>query len=114
MIKTCHVHGETEFRNDSSVRLHYRCCKCQTEAVKRCRANLKERAVEYKGGCCERCGYNKCIQALEFHHIDPTQKDFAIGFKGHTRSFTKVKLEIDKCLLLCANCHREEHSSIRE
>jgi formate-dependent nitrite reductase cytochrome c552 subunit len=51
---------------------------------------------------------------LEFHHLEPSEKDFGIGSKGHTRSFEKIKLELDKCNLLCANCHREEHSKLRK
>lgn len=67
-------------------------------------------AVEYKGGQCEACGYNRCIEALEFHHTNFSQKDFSISNKGYTRSWAKVKEELDKCKLLCANCHREIHS----
>jgi transposase-like protein len=69
--------------------------------------NKKVELVEYKGGKCEKCGYNKCIEALEFHHKDPTQKDFNIS--SHSYSSKRMKDEADKCLLLCANCHREEH-----
>ena len=55
------------------------------------------------------CGYNSCIAALEFHHRDPTQKDFTIS-KIKNRSFDmKVKQELDKCDLLCSNCHKETH-----
>ncbi|HVG21805.1 MAG TPA: HNH endonuclease signature motif containing protein [Blastocatellia bacterium] len=67
-------------------------------------------AVSYKGGCRQICSYDRCFEALEFHHLDPTQKDFGISKKGYTRSWEKVKNEIDKCLLLCANCHREFHA----
>lgn len=70
-------------------------------------------AVEYKGGKCNSCNYNKCIAALEFHHIDPEQKDFGIGNKGFTKSWDKIKTELDKCILVCANCHREIHESLR-
>ena len=66
--------------------------------------------VEYKGGRCQVCGYDRCIEALEFHHLDPTQKDFGISHRGYTRSWEKVKEEVDKCILLCANCHREVHA----
>ena len=72
----------------------------------------KELLVEYKGGKCEICGYNKCIQALEFHHLNPEEKDFGIGAKGYTRSIEKNKEEVDKCIMVCANCHREIHSGI--
>ncbi|QTO46333.1 hypothetical protein [Burkholderia latens] len=75
---------------------------------------LKEMAVEYKGGKCERCGYEKCLKALQFHHTDPSKKDFGIAESGHTRSFEKMKIELDKCLLLCANCHCEEHARLDE
>lgn len=78
--------------------------------VQRRREKVKHMAVEYKGGKCERCGYNKCIEALEFHHLDPSEKDFAISSKGYTRSWESVKNELDKCIMLCANCHREIHN----
>ena len=56
--------------------------------------------------------YNKYIGALGFHHLDPNQKDFSIGSKGYTRSFDKVKKELDKCICVCANCHREIHAGL--
>jgi formate-dependent nitrite reductase cytochrome c552 subunit len=49
---------------------------------------------------------------LEFHHRDPTQKDFSLGHAKMT-NFEKVKSELDKCDLLCANCHREEHARLK-
>ena len=72
------------------------------------RKRLKEKLVAYKGGKCEVCGYDKCITALEFHHLDPTEKEFGIGGKN-VLSFEKCKKEVDKCILVCANCHREIH-----
>lgn len=44
-------------------------------------------AVQYKGGKCCVCGYNKYLGALEFHHLNPNEKDFGISNKGYTRSF---------------------------
>lgn len=73
------------------------------------RRRLKERAVQYKGGKCQMCGYDRCMRALEFHHRDPSQKDFSIGANGTPRKWSVLKKELDKCTLLCANCHREEH-----
>jgi hypothetical protein len=67
-------------------------------------------AIEYKGGCCEICGYDRCIDALEFHHSNFSGKEFSISAKGYTRSWAKIKEELDKCSLLCANCHREVHA----
>lgn len=112
-MRICKVHGETEFRNESKLKPKYRCCKCMSEAVQRRRVKLKKLAVEYKGGSCEHCGYNKMQEVLEFHHKDPTQKDFGISAKGHTRSFESIKVELDKCVMLCANCHREEHVRLK-
>lgn len=108
VINTCRIHGECNFYHDKNSNRH-RCMKCNTEAVQRRRDKLKLLAVEYKGGCCQHCGYDKYIGALEFHHLDPSQKDFSISGSGYTRSFEKMKPELDKCILLCANCHREEH-----
>lgn len=73
------------------------------------RRKLKLKAIEYKGGKCERCGYNKCPAAMVFHHPDPNEKDFGIAASGNTRSFEKIKTEIEKCVLLCAVCHAEIH-----
>ena len=79
------------------------------KAVYARRKKVREMAVEYKGGKCEKCSYDRCIDALEFHHVDPSRKDFNISSKGYTRSWDRVKLELDKCMILCANCHREIH-----
>ena len=76
-------------------------------AVKKRRKKLKLMAVELKGGCCAVCGYKRCIRALEFHHLDPQLKEFALSMRGLTRSWEKIKEELNKTVLLCANCHRE-------
>lgn len=66
--------------------------------------------IEYKGGKCEICNYDKCYKALEFHHIDPSKKDFDIS--ANSFAFERMKKEVDKCVLLCANCHRELHHNM--
>jgi transposase len=76
--------------------------------VRSVRKKNKIKSIEYKGGKCEICGYNKCVTALEFHHLDPKQKDFTPS-KNMNMAWEKIKSEIDKCMLLCANCHREVH-----
>ena len=81
-------------------------------AVQRRRAQIRLMAVEQKGGCCEVCGYRRRNEALEFHHRDPNLKEFGISSKGYARSWEKVKQEIEKCILLCANCHREFHAGM--
>ena len=69
----------------------------------------KKELIKYKGGKCERCGFRGHENCFDFHHIDPTEKDFTIkSSKGH--NLEKLKKEVDKCQLLCANCHREVHA----
>ncbi len=70
-------------------------------------------AVEYLGGRCTRCGYERCAEALEIHHLDSSDKDFGISDKGYTRSWEKIRGELEKCELLCANCHREVHAGLQ-
>jgi len=72
------------------------------------RQKLKKQGVEYLGGKCVRCGYNKCIWALKFHHRNPQEKDFDIS-RYITLSWNKIQKELDKCDLVCANCHDEIH-----
>lgn len=75
------------------------------------RRALKKHLVEYKGGKCEICGYNNCISALQFHHLHPEEKDFTIADNLHLNNFDikKYYQEVDKCILVCANCHAEIH-----
>ena len=81
-------------------------------AVARRRKILRGRAVQYKGGKCISCGYYRCQAALDFHHVDTTQKEFGISMDGITRSWERVQKELDKCVLVCSNCHREIHAGI--
>ena len=112
-IKYCKKHGNTEFALYSEGdRKRWKCLKCQTEATQKRRDKLKVMSIAYKGGKCQCCGYNKFIGALEFHHVDSSEKDFGISDKGYTRAWDKIKLELDKCVLVCANCHREIHEGI--
>jgi len=85
--------------------------KSKAQAVIDWRKRKKEELVHYKGGCCERCGYNKSFGALQFHHINPDEKDFIIGGKSY--SIERLKKEADKCILVCANCHIEIHEELR-
>lgn len=109
MEQECKKHGLSEFALRHGNR--WRCKKCAVEAVQKRRDKVKKMAVEYKGGKCQNpeCGYNKCIGALEFHHFDG-KKDFGLSDKGYTRSWEVNRKELDKCVMLCANCHREVHA----
>ena len=77
------------------------------------RRAIKNALIKFKGGKCERCGYNKCSRALEFHHLDPTQKDFGIS-KNLSKDFDILKQEVNKCILVCSNCHAEIHNELYE
>lgn len=109
-IRKCEIHGETlhTYYDKSSWYGQWKCLKCQTEEAVIKRQLKKIKCVEYKGGKCEICGYDKNYSALEFHHLDPNEKDFTISKKNS--SWENIKKELDKCILVCANCHREIHN----
>lgn len=80
-------------------------------AITNIRHAIKRQLIIYKGGKCSKCGYSKCIAALQFHHTDATVKDFDLStqYNGGHIDMDKLYAEADKCELLCANCHAEEH-----
>ena len=84
--------------------------KCNSCLVNKRRFSIKDKAIAYKGGNCIVCNYNKCTRALVFHHVDG-DKDFGIG-GAHARSWEAIQNELDKCVLLCSNCHGEVHAGI--
>jgi len=71
------------------------------------RRKVKRMAVELMGGSCQICGYDKHPGVLEFHHLDASTKLFGISGSGLTRGWSTVLLELEKCVMVCANCHRE-------
>lgn len=81
--------------------------------VKDSRKRLKERLTYIMGNKCAICNYDKCISALEFHHLNPEEKDFALGTNANI-SYEKARQEVKKCILVCANCHREIHAGLIE
>jgi hypothetical protein len=83
-------------------------------AVAKRRRVIKLKAIKYKGGKCICCGYNQHPGVLDFHHLDQSTKEFGIGTRGYTRSWEKIKAELDKCILVCANCHREIELGVRD
>jgi len=98
-------------KTNTGFQFHYWCKKCQDTKTHSLQKELKQKAIQYKGGKCIYCGYSKYVGALEFHHLDPKKKDFQIS-RGFTYDFEKIKFEIDKCILVCSNCHREIHGGI--
>lgn len=103
-IKYCVKHGKTEFGK-------YGCKKCNYEKLDNARRKYKRLLVEYKGGKCEKCGKVYRDEVFDFHHKNPNEKEFGIStFK--VLNIDKLKNEADKCILVCANCHREIHAQI--
>ena len=86
-----------------------------SEAVKEWRKNTKLKLVTCMGNKCQICNYNKSTNALEFHHLDPNEKDFSLGsIRANPKNWKNIVEELAKCILLCANCHREVHENITE
>lgn len=85
--------------------------KSHYDCVKTWRATTKQRILNSLGDRCQICGYNKSPAALDLHHVDPTKKDTTIGkYLAHPVSWNTLITEVRKCVLLCANCHRELHA----
>lgn len=102
---TCLKHGRTKHVLEG--RGSFRCSRCRGERVAEHRRRVKRVLVEEAGGCCALCGYDRCVGALQFHHLDPTGKIFHLSLRGVTRSLEKLREEARKCVLLCATCHAE-------
>lgn len=80
------------------------------KAVTDFRKRRKENLVKVLGSCCSLCGYNKCVGALEFHHINPEDKRYQLS-SGNCHNIEEDLEEVKKCLLVCSNCHREIHTT---
>lgn len=85
------------------------CKNCTAIQCKERTDKFKQDCVNYLGGKCKSCGYDKCIAALEFHHLDPSKKEFNISYTKWHKFDERILNELNKCILLCANCHRELH-----
>ena len=88
----------------------FRCARCRVEHVADKRRRIKRQLVLEAGGSCELCGYDRCVAALQFHHLDRATKRFALSQEGVSRSMAEARDEAAKCVLLCANCHAEVES----
>lgn len=110
----------------SRVKIKYTtCCICEKELtdnkknrsvcgacnIRIRRYRIKKKSVEYLGGKCSKCNYDESLAALEFHHKDPNTKEFNISINSN-KSWNIIKNELDKCIILCSNCHRIKHSKI--
>jgi hypothetical protein len=110
MIKKCKKHGRVHHfkRKDNS----YRCGKCASEWVINSRIKKKKKLIKMFGGKCRICGYDKYIGALDFHHLNPKMKSFALSVRGLCYSWETVAKEAKKCIILCKNCHAEVENGI--
>ena len=111
VVMECRRHGVGEFHLERSGR--FRCVQCRIEAVINRRRKVKRLLVEEAGGSCRLCGYDRSLAALQFHHLDPSQKRFVISLRGATRSLQELRDEASKCVLLCANCHAEVEAGLQ-
>src|SRR4051794_18126446 len=106
----CAHHGVTPHVLEG--RGYYRCKRCRKERVAAWRRGAKRRLLAEAGGRCRLCGYDRYAGALEFHHLDPEQKDFGLSLRGITRSLDALRAEARKCVLLCSNCHAEVEAGV--
>lgn len=97
-------------KDESKLRkgCRYICKTCDTERTVDRLRDYKKETVEYKGGKCVKCGYSKCFGAMDFHHLDPKKKD-PNWKRMKNRKLESVIEELDKCILVCKNCHAEIH-----
>lgn len=106
----CNINkSKAEFYTLANSKTFSYCISCERKRAIQRQQDFKIACVKYKGGKCIYCGYNKSFAALDFHHLDPNQKDFGIAQVKKLILNNEIKNELDKCILLCANCHREEH-----
>ncbi len=119
MKKLCEICG-SEFDTQSVTRIY--CYECSGDSTRSkyktrkhqktvLRRSMKLQGIKMLGGKCSRCGYDRCVDALEFHHVNPVEKEFKLG-SGNTMSWQEYKRELAKCILVCSNCHKEIHSEI--
>jgi transposase len=109
-VHRCARHGWTLFVRTPNG--PPRCRRCRANAVSRRRRVVKEALVAEFGGACQICGYDRFPGALQFHHVDPDSKRFALSDRGLARSLAKARAEAAKCVLLCANCHAEVEAGV--
>ena len=108
---TCSIELTEDNAYKKGKRLQAYCKSCNNKIFAERWRQRKLDAIEYKGGKCQSCGYSKYFGALEFHHRDPSEKEF-VWQKMRLVSKDRLTQELDKCDLLCANCHREAHANI--
>lgn len=92
---------------------HSYCKSCVNEQTKKRQRDLKALAVSYKGGICEDCLQNFHPACFDFHHENPEEKDFTFSAVKSLKWSSKIEAELNKCSLLCSNCHRLRHAKYK-
>ena len=106
--RTCGKEGKENFYSSAK----YQCKTCWNKrTIKTGQEKVSALKIEY-GGKCTQCGYDRCLDALEFHHIDPLEKEFHLGERRGI-SIDLLRKELDKCILVCRNCHTEIHYKMK-
>jgi hypothetical protein len=107
--RTCPTTGKENFYNTA----RYQCKTCWNKRTGDAgKEKVRSLKTEY-GGKCTRCGYDKCFDALEFHHTDPNTKEFHIG-ERRGLNIDALRVELNKCILVCRNCHTELHFEMKD
>ena len=112
VMRNCPTHGWTVHVRDAQGSV--RCPTCRSSRVVTHRRAVKAQLVAEAGGACVLCGYDRCLAALQFHHLDPEQKSFSLSRQGRTISLERARAEASKCVLLCGNCHVEVEAGVAQ
>lgn len=111
VTQQCPICGKTfTYENKGGNRKYCFDCSPSTNNPSQKFFAFKKNWIKNHGNACSVCGYNKCIDALEFHHIDPRTKNFSISNTGN-HGIDDLIQEAEKCIIVCANCHREIHAN---
>ena len=117
MIKKCIICNK-KFETKPNGNSRKYCFECspsypkggsRAKTITALRQAMRREAVKRYGGKCQLCGYDKCIDALQFHHKNPEEKKFGLAQNGIIHSWEEYLKECEKCILICANCHAELH-----
>ena len=121
-VKKCEICGKEFNVKPGGVSRKY-CFECspsyqkggsKSKTISAIRKAMKQEAVKRFGGKCSICGYNKSIWALQFHHNDPSEKEFSLSSEGGSCSWESFWEEAQKCILVCSNCHAELHEQLNK
>lgn len=108
--RECLLCGDTFKPLTPAANLRQCCYTCIPDGIQLTRGLFLGKIKINLGGKCIKCGYDRCLKALEFHHLDPSKKDFTIS-NDHFKLKEAIE-EVKKCVLLCSNCHKELHDEV--